>query len=228
MLFCRCECVTKPCNLCFAGSLATKLTNFNFIVEWISEVTLGPFLVFFCYDLGTKLGAVLPLRMRHKAMQLVLGRLAGNKVKSLNFIKVSIKVSILFQFYSRVSEVTLGLFLVFFGYVLGTKLDAVSLLRMRHNAMQLVLGRFAGHKTEKFQIYGFQKWRLGFFCYVLGAKLGAVLPLRMRHKGMQLVLGRCAGHKTERSQFYRSLKLKSQLCLAGSLATKLKSLNQFL
>ena len=81
-------------------------------------------------------------------------------MKSLNFIKVSIKVSILFQFYSRVSEVTLGLFLVFFGYVLGTKLDVVSLLRMRHKAMQLVLGKLDGHKTEKSQlifIVGFQK-----------------------------------------------------------------------
>jgi hypothetical protein len=44
---------------------------------------------------------------------------------------------------------TLGLFLLFFGYVLGTKLDAVSLLRMRHKAMQLVLGKLDGHKTEK-------------------------------------------------------------------------------
>ena len=143
-----------------------------------------------------------------KLCSLCLAGSLETKLKSVNFIKVSIKVSILFQFYSRVSEVTLSLFLVSFGYVLGTKLDAVSLLRMRHKAMQLVLGRLAGYKTEKFQIYGFQKWRLGFFCYVLGTKLGAVLPLRMRHKGMQLVLGRCAGHKTERSQFYRSLKLK--------------------
>ena len=81
-------------------------------------------------------------------------------MKSLNFIKVSIKVLILFQFYSRVSQVTLGLFVVFFGYVLGTKLDAVSLLRMRHKAMQLVLGKLDGHKTEKSQlifIVGFQK-----------------------------------------------------------------------
>ena len=45
--------------------------------------------MFFCYDLGTKLGAVLPLRMRHKAMQLVLARLAGYKTEN-------------FQFYSRV------------------------------------------------------------------------------------------------------------------------------
>ena len=52
-------------------------------------MTLGPFLVFFCYFLGTKLGAVLPLRTRHKAMQLVLGRLAGHKTEK-------------FQFYSRV------------------------------------------------------------------------------------------------------------------------------
>ena len=72
-------------------------------------------------------------------------------MKSLNFIKVSIKVSILFQFYSRGSQVTLGLFVVFFGYVLGTKLDAVSPLRMRHKAMQLVLGKLDGHKTEKSQ-----------------------------------------------------------------------------
>ena len=54
-----------------------------------------------------------------------------------------------FQFYSGVSEMTLGLFLLFVGYVLGTKLDAVSLLRMRHKAMQLVLGKLDGHKTEK-------------------------------------------------------------------------------
>ena len=46
-------------------------------------MTLGPFLVFFCYDLGTKLGAI--LRMRHKAMQLVLGRLAGNKTEKSQF-----------------------------------------------------------------------------------------------------------------------------------------------
>ena len=84
VLFCRCECVTKPCNLCFAGSLATKLKSLIFLSR-VSEVTLGPFLVFFCYDLGTKLGAVLPLRMRHKAMQLVLGRLAGNKSEKSQF-----------------------------------------------------------------------------------------------------------------------------------------------
>ena len=42
---------------------------------------------------------------------------------------------------------------MFFGYVLGTKLDVVSLLRMRHKVMQLVLGRLAGYKTEKFQFY---------------------------------------------------------------------------
>ena len=50
--------------------------------------------MFFCYVLSTKLGAVLPLRMRHKAMQLVLGRLAGNKsemsqfYQSFNFISI--------------------------------------------------------------------------------------------------------------------------------------------
>ena len=100
-------------------------------------MTLSLFLVFFCYNLGTKLGAALPLRMRHKAMQLVLGRLAGYKTEKSHF------------FNSRVSEVTLGLFLVFFCYVLGKKLGSVLPLRKRHKAMQLVLGRLAGHKTEK-------------------------------------------------------------------------------
>ena len=48
---------------------------------------------------------------------------------------------------------------MFFCSVLGTKLGAVLPLRMRHKAMQLVLGRLAGYKTEKFQFYssGFQK-----------------------------------------------------------------------
>ena len=59
-------------------------------------MTLGPFLVFFCYDLGTKLGAVLPLRMRHKAMQLVLGRLAGHKTEKSQFYQ---KFQSKFQFY---------------------------------------------------------------------------------------------------------------------------------
>ena len=48
-------------------------------------MTLGPFLRFLCYVLGTKLGAVLPLRMRHKAMQLVLCRLAGYKTEKSHF-----------------------------------------------------------------------------------------------------------------------------------------------
>ena len=52
---------------------------------------------------------VLPLRMRQKAMQLVL----------------------VFLNFSRVSEVTLGPFVGFLCYVLGTKLGGVSLLRMR-------------------------------------------------------------------------------------------------
>jgi uncharacterized membrane protein AbrB (regulator of aidB expression) len=58
--------------------------NFILILQFYTEVSgrlLGPFLVFFCYVLGTKLGAALPLRMRHKAMQLVLGRLAGHKTE---------------------------------------------------------------------------------------------------------------------------------------------------
>ena len=66
--------------------------------------------MFFCYVLGTKLGAVLPLRMRHKLCILWFAGSLKTKVKNLNFIKVSIKVpiedSILFQIKSRVSELT--------------------------------------------------------------------------------------------------------------------------
>ena len=65
-------------------------------VSRVSEVTLGPFLVFFGYVLGTKLGVL--LRMHHKAMQLVLGKPAAP----------------IFCSVSRVSEVTLGTFLVGF------------------------------------------------------------------------------------------------------------------
>ena len=61
--------------------------------------------MFFCSVLGTKLGAVLPLRMRHKAMQLVLGRLAGYKTEKFQFFIVE-----------WVSEVTFGLLLLRFGH----------------------------------------------------------------------------------------------------------------
>ena len=83
MLFCRYGCVTKPRSLCLAGSLATKLKSQ--VYSKVSEVTLSPCLVFFGYVLGTKLGAVLPLRMRHKAMQLVLGKLDGHKTEKSQF-----------------------------------------------------------------------------------------------------------------------------------------------
>ena len=132
MLFCRCGCVTKPRSLCLAGSLATKLKSQ--VYSKVSEVTLGPFLVFFCYVLGTKLGAVLPLRMRHKAMQLVLCRLAGyiflksgfrsdvrpffwwdsrtsSSFRAMVFPRPAAPI---FCSVSRVSEVTLGTFLVGF------------------------------------------------------------------------------------------------------------------
>ena len=77
-------------------------------------MTLGPFLRFLCYVLGTKLGAVLPLRMRHKAMQLVLCRLAGYKTEKSHF------------FLSRISQVFrsdvrpfFGLLLLRFGHEIG-------------------------------------------------------------------------------------------------------------
>ena len=85
----------------------SKFLQLNFILilqlySRVSEVTLGPFLVFFCYVLGTKLGAILPLRMHHKAMQLVLGRLAGNKIENSQFYQSF--NSILFQFYNFIVE----------------------------------------------------------------------------------------------------------------------------
>ena len=55
------------------------------------------------------------------------------KLKSLNFI---IQILIL---YNRVSDVTLGPFLGILCYVLGTKLDSVLPLRMRHKACSLCL-----------------------------------------------------------------------------------------
>ena len=57
-----------------------KLKSFSFCLCRVSAGALGTFLRFRCYVLGTKLGGVLLLRMRPKAMQLVLGRLAGCKM----------------------------------------------------------------------------------------------------------------------------------------------------
>ena len=74
MLFRCCGCVTKLCNLCVAGSLATKLKSFKFM-GFRSDVWAS------LLRFGTKLGAILPLRMRHKTTQLVLGRLAGDKTE---------------------------------------------------------------------------------------------------------------------------------------------------
>ena len=129
---------------------------------------------FFCYVLGTKLGGALPLRMRHKGMQLVLGRLAGHKTDNC-------------QFYSRVSEVTLGPFLGFLCYVLGTKLGAVLPLRMRHKVMQLVLGRLAGNKTEKSHLYpSFNSILFQFYNFILRFQdvrpFFGVLMLRFGHE----------------------------------------------
>ena len=147
MLFRCCGCVTKRCNLCLASSMATKLKSQ--VYSKVSEVTLGPFgvlllgfwarnWVFFC-----RCGCVT------KLCSLCLAGSLETKLKSINFIQVSI------QFYFNFAILywgfrTLGPFLVFFCYVLGTKLGAVLPLRMRHKAMQLVLGRLAGHKTEKY------------------------------------------------------------------------------
>ena len=108
MLFCRYGCVTKPRSLCLAGSLATKLKSQ--VYSEVSEVTLSPCLVFFCYVLGTKLGAVLPLRMRHKAMQLVLCKIAGHKTEKSHFFKSGFRSNVRPFF---------GLLLLRFGHEIG-------------------------------------------------------------------------------------------------------------
>ena len=69
----------KAMQLVLASSMATKLKSQ--VHSKVSEATLGPFWGSFARFLGTKLGAVLPLRMRHKVMQLVLGMLAGHKTE---------------------------------------------------------------------------------------------------------------------------------------------------
>ena len=57
VVFCRCGCVRKLCSSCLSFSIFLNFSR-------VSDVTLGPFLGFPCYVLGTKLGGVLLLRMR--------------------------------------------------------------------------------------------------------------------------------------------------------------------
>ena len=136
MLFCRCGCVTKLCTFCLAGSLATKLKNFNFIVEWVSEVTLGLLLLRFGHEIRCCF-AVANASQSHATRALQARWLQNWKV---SFLKSGFRSDVRPFF---------GLLLLRF----GTKLDAVLPLRMRHKAMQLVLGRLAGNKSEKFQFY---------------------------------------------------------------------------
>ena len=79
-------------NLCFAvADVSQSHAACAWQARWPQDVAnmrfskvsggaLGTFLGFLCYVLGTKLGCVLLLRMRHKAMQVVFGRLAGRKM----------------------------------------------------------------------------------------------------------------------------------------------------
>ena len=57
------------------ANMRNKLKSFSF--SRVSGVALGSFVGFLCYVLGTKLGGVLPLRMCHKVMPFVIGRLVG-------------------------------------------------------------------------------------------------------------------------------------------------------
>ena len=63
---------------CKMWQTCKKLKSLRF--SRVSEGVLGTFLEFLCYVLRSKLGGVLLLWMRHKAMQLMLGRLAGCKM----------------------------------------------------------------------------------------------------------------------------------------------------
>ena len=85
-------------------------------------MTLGLFLGFLCYVLGTKLGGVLLFRMCfEKGVWLFVAAASSSRQR---------QAAAKLQFYSRVSEVTLGPFLGFLCYVLGTKLGGVLLFRM--------------------------------------------------------------------------------------------------
>ena len=82
MLLCRCRCVTSHAACAWHARWATKRkSQFCKFYSRVSKVTLSLF-GFPGLRLGTKLGCVLPLRMRHKAMQLLLGRPPGHKLKS--------------------------------------------------------------------------------------------------------------------------------------------------
>ena len=135
-------------SLCLACSLATKRkSQFCKFYSRVSKVTLSPFSGFLGYVLGTKLGCVLPLRMRHKAMQLLLGRLAGHKTEK----------SRLYSFRSDVRPL-FGVLLVGFGHEIGCSF-AVANASQNHAACA---GKLDGHKTEKsssinFFTVGFQK-----------------------------------------------------------------------
>ena len=134
-----------------------KLKRFSF--SGVSEGALGTFLRFRCYVLGTKLGGVLLLWMRPKAIQLVLGRLVGCKMwqtceKKLKKLKS-------FSF-SRVSEGALG-FCVSVATFWARKLGGALLLQMRHKAMQLVLGRLVGCKMWQTCVKSWKSWKVSVF-----------------------------------------------------------------
>ena len=74
-------CAWQARRLQDVANTCKKLKSFiSFSSNKVSEGALGIFLGFLCYVLGTKLDGVLLLQMRPKAMQLVLGRLAGCKM----------------------------------------------------------------------------------------------------------------------------------------------------
>ena len=102
-------------------------------------MTLGPFLGFLCYVLGTKLGGVLLFRMCfEKGVWLFVSCFGGCLIAAAPQHHSSS---------SRQQQAAAGNKQAAAGS--SSRTFWARNLRMRHKAMQLVLGKLAGHKTEK-------------------------------------------------------------------------------
>ena len=205
------------------ANMRKKLKGLSF--SRVSEGTLGTFLGFLCYFLGTKLGCALLLRKRHKAMQLVPGRLAGHKMWA-NMRKKLKSLS-----FSRVSEGTLGTFLWFLSLCFGHEIRlcfAVADASQSHAGCvwQARWPQDVANMRKKLKGLSFSRVSegtlgtfLGFLCYFLGTKSGCALLLRKRHKAMQLVLGRLAGHKMWANMRKKLKSLSFSRVSEGTLGT---------
>ena len=121
----------------------------------VSEWMLGTFLRFLCYVFGTKLGGVLPLRISHKAMQLVLGsKIWQTWVKSW---KVSVSVGF--------HKGALGTFLGFLCYVCVHEIRLCFAVADASQSHVAVLGRVAGCKMWQTCV---KNWKSQFYSVLVG------------------------------------------------------------